>query len=86
LGGRPTHDLVNLDLELGEFQDDGVAGNAHYPLLADSPLIDAGGSIGLFCTPLDQIGQRRVEGDADHDGATNICDIGAIEYQPPAHH
>jgi hypothetical protein len=85
LGGRPTHDLVNLDLRLGELQDDGAAGNAHYPLLADSPLIDAGGSIGPTCTRLDQIGQARVEGDADHDGAS-VCDIGAIEYQPPPRH
>jgi hypothetical protein len=83
LGGRPTRDLVNLNLGLGELEDDGDAGNAHYPLLADSPLIDAGGNVGVFCSSSDQVGQRRVEGDADNDGAY-ICDIGAIEYQP--HH
>ncbi len=81
LGGRPTRDLVNLDLELGELQDNGVPGNVHYPLLANSPLIDTGGLVGQNCTPLDQIGQRRVEGDADKDGAYD-CDIGAIEYLP----
>jgi hypothetical protein len=85
LGGRPTHDLVNLDIRLGDLQDDGVPGNTHYPPLADSPLIDAGGSVGPTCSPTDQIGQRRVEGDADHDGA-DICDVGAIEFQPPPHH
>jgi len=84
LGGRPTRDLVNLDVRLGELQDDGVAGNVHYPLLADSPLIDAGGNVGVFCTAADQIGQRRVDGDVNKDGV-NICDIGAIEYQPPHH-
>jgi fibronectin-binding autotransporter adhesin len=85
LGGRPTHDLVNLDIRLGDLQDDGVPGNAHYAPLAGSPLIDAGGSIGLTCSQLDQIGQRRVDGDADHDGA-NVCDVGAIEFQPPSNH
>ncbi len=84
LGGRPTHDLVNLDLRLADFQDDGEPGSAHYPLLADSPLIDAGGRVRLTCSVTDQLGQRRVEGDADRDGA-DICDIGAIEFQPPRH-
>ncbi len=85
LGGRPTRDLTNLDLKLGELQDNGVPGNFHHPLLAGSPLIDAGGLVGQNCTPLDQIGQPRVEGDADKDGAYD-CDIGAIEYVPPQHH
>jgi len=62
-----------------------TSGNTHYPPLADSPLIDAGGSIGPTCSPTDQIGQRRVEGDADHDGAS-VCDVGAIEFRPPPHH
>jgi len=84
LGGRPTHDLVNLDIRLGDLQDNGVPGNAHYPPLADSPLIDAAGSIGPTCSPFDQIGNRRVDGDADRSGA-NICDVGAIEFQPPPH-
>ena len=84
LGGRPTHDIVNLNLGLGDLQDDGIAGNGHYPPLADSPLIDAGGNVGVFCTTADQIGQRRVKGNADNDGPY-ICDIGAIEYQPPRH-
>jgi len=72
-------------IRLGDLQDDGVPGNTHYPPLAGSPLIDAGGSVGPTCSPTDQIGQRRVEGDADNDGA-NVCDVGAIEFQPPAHH
>jgi hypothetical protein len=56
-------------------QDRGLA------LLADSPLIDAGGRIGTDCTPRNQIGQHRVEGDHCHD-AGRICDVGAIEFQP----
>jgi hypothetical protein len=47
-------------------------------LLGESPLIDAGGKISVSCTPFDQIGQRRVDGDYDR---KRECDIGAIEYQ-----
>jgi hypothetical protein len=81
LAGHPTHDLANLDLRLGQLQDNGVPGNGHYAPLAGSPLIDSGGAVGPTCTELDQLGQRRVDGDNDRDGA-NICDIGAIEFQP----
>jgi len=82
LGGHGSYDQINVDPLLGALQDNGTPGNAHYPLLAGSPLIDAGGPIGTYCTPLDQIGDRRVRADADH-GGTWICDIGAIEYQLP---
>jgi hypothetical protein len=82
---RPTDDQVNLDPRIGDLQDDGDAGNAHYPLLADSPLIDAGGRMGRDCTPRDQIGQHRVEGDQYRD-AGRICDVGAIEFQPDRKH
>jgi len=54
-------------------------------LLADSPLIDAGGRIGTDYTPRDQTGQHQVEGDQHHD-AGRICDVGAIEYLPPRRH
>jgi hypothetical protein len=70
LEGQPTHDLVNVNAKLGALQDDGVPGNAHYPLLSNSPLINAGGSVGKFCTTLDQIGEARANG---------ICAIGAIQ-------
>jgi hypothetical protein len=79
LGGRPTFDLVNLASLLGELQDDGVAGNAHYPVLAGSPLIDTGGNVGPTCTALDQLGHARVQGSNQH-LPPYICDIGAIEY------
>lgn len=82
LGPHPSYDHLNLDLRLGDLQDDGTPGAAHYTPLADSPLIDAGGPVGPTCARLDQIGQSRVEGDDDNDG-TWKCDIGAIEYQPP---
>jgi hypothetical protein len=79
-----TGDKVNLDPKLGELQDDGEPGNAHYPLLGGSPLIDAGGPIGSHCTPHDQIGEPRV--DAGRYGGEILCDIGAIEFQPPRAH
>ena len=77
--GTDTHDLINVDPRLAALEDNGAAGNAHYPLLADSPLIDAGDKVGLRCTFRDQIGQRRLDG--DHDGNVD-CDIGAIEFRP----
>jgi hypothetical protein len=82
LGAHASYDLVNVNVRLGERMDDGTAGNTHYPPLADSPLIDAGGPVGPTCTPQDQIGNPRVDGNADHNG-TWKCDIGAIEFQPP---
>jgi hypothetical protein len=73
-------DLVGLNPGLGELQDSGKPGDAYYPLLDASPLIDAGGKISVDCTPFDQIGQRRVDGDYDR---KRECDVGAIEYQVP---
>jgi hypothetical protein len=73
-----TNDFIGLDPGLGELHDSGKPGDAHYPLLGESPLIDAGGKISVHCSPFDQIGQRRV--DADYDRKRE-CDVGAIEYQ-----
>jgi hypothetical protein len=56
----------------GEFTEDGTPGRRHVPLLPDSPAIEAGNP--TFCPPTDQLGQRRV----------GVCDIGAVEFQPPA--
>jgi hypothetical protein len=81
LSGHGSYDQINVDPMLGALQDDGVAGNAHYPLLPGSPLIDAGGAIGTYCTPRDQLGQKRVAG-AGNPNAWSICDVGAIEFQP----
>jgi hypothetical protein len=36
-------DQLNVDPKLDAFADDGIPGNGHYPPLANSPLIDAGG-------------------------------------------
>jgi hypothetical protein len=77
LQGRPTNDIIG-DPRLGALQDDGTAGNAHAPLLADSLLIDAGGPLSNVCTVRDQIGQPRVDGNSD---GLRRCDIGAIEFQ-----
>lgn len=74
---RPTYDLLDLETRVDELQDSGDAGNAHYPLLQDSPLIDAGGRISSNCDNRDQIQQRRRDG--DHDGKVE-CDVGAIEF------
>jgi hypothetical protein len=60
------------DPRLDSLADHGTPGNAHLPLLSDSPAIDAGGT---GCSPRDQINRRRV----------SACDIGAIEFQPPHH-
>ena len=76
---RQRSDLVNIDARLGDFEDNGDAGNAHYPLLADSPLIDAAGRVSKTCSPRDQLGHRRVDGDRDGQIA---CDIGAVEWIP----
>jgi hypothetical protein len=80
LQGRPTNDRIGVDPRLDELQDNGEPGDAHFPLLADSPLIDADGPVSNICTFLDQIGRRRV--DADGDGVRQ-CDIGAVEFQSP---
>ena len=80
LQGQPTNDQIDVDPRLGDLLDNGKAGNAHLPLLDDSPLIDAGGTVSKTCTALDQIGQARVDADGD---SRRECDIGAIEYQVP---
>jgi hypothetical protein len=59
------------DLGAGEFTSDGPPGRGHVPLLPDSQAIEAGNP--AFCPPTDQLGQRRV----------GVCDIGAVEFQPP---
>jgi hypothetical protein len=76
---KPTYDLFDLDARIGELQDSGDPGNTHYPLLEDSPLIDAAGRISRTCDERDQIKQRRRDG--DNDGKVR-CDVGAIEFQP----
>jgi hypothetical protein len=56
----------------GEFTEDGPLGHGHVPLLPGSPAIEAGNP--AFCPPTDQLGHQRV----------GVCDIGAVEFQPPA--
>jgi hypothetical protein len=84
LGGRPTNDRLGVDLKLGELQENGVPGFAHYAPLPGSPLIDGGGAIGPTCADTDQLGNHRVAGDGQK-GKYSICDIGAIEFIPPVH-
>jgi hypothetical protein len=76
--GDPTGCTVTLratdrtgDLGAGEFTSGGPPGRGHVPLLPDSQAIEAGNP--AFCPPTDQLGQRRV----------GVCDIGAVEFQPP---
>jgi hypothetical protein len=71
-----TANLLNLNVRLGAFDDNGDPGDAHYPPLANSPLIDAGGKEG---TDGDQFGDPRQDGNGN--GRVS-CDIGAVELQP----
>jgi hypothetical protein len=69
---------VTGDPRLKDFVDEGTPGGGHFPLLPESPAIDADGvrrghsGSDADCPRTDQIGQRRV----------GVCDIGAIEFQP----
>jgi hypothetical protein len=74
-----ARDLLDIDPRIGDLVENGEAGEAHFPLLADSPLIDAGGKVHDHCSPRDQLGQPRRDGNGD--GKVR-CDIGAIEFQP----
>jgi hypothetical protein len=76
--GDPTGCTITLRatdrtgaLGTGEFTSDGPSARGHVPLLQNSPAVDAGNP--AFCPPTDQLGQLRV----------GVCDIGAVEFQPP---
>jgi hypothetical protein len=64
-------DDVTSDPLLDNLVDDGTPGNAHWPLIAGSPAIDAAHAVG--CPATDQLGNARI----------GACDIGAVEFQPP---
>jgi hypothetical protein len=75
--GDPTDCTISVqasdltgDPRLDAFTDDGTPGHGRFPILPDSPAIDAGND--AACLPTDQLGQPRV----------GPCDIGAIEFQP----
>jgi hypothetical protein len=59
------------DPGLGAFTDDGSPGHGYFPLTPNSPAIDAANP--AACPATDQLGQPRV----------GVCEIGAIEFQPP---
>jgi hypothetical protein len=84
VSGTPSAapDLIGLDPRMGDLTDNGEPGEAHVPLLAGSPLIDAGGKVFASCSPRDQLGNRRRDG--DHDGIIE-CDIGAVEFRGGQH-
>jgi hypothetical protein len=75
--GRCTITLLASDRTgdpgLGDFTDDGTPGHGHFPLLKDSPAIDAGND--AVCPRRDQLGAPRV----------GPCDIGASEFQGKHH-
>jgi hypothetical protein len=55
--------------------DDGTPGNGHIPLIEGSQSIDGGDT--ASCTPADQLGHPRADGDGNGDV---VCDIGAVEF------
>lgn len=57
------------DPRLGDFTDDGLAGDSHFPLLPDSPAINSANS--GACPQTDQLGNARV----------GVCDRGSVEFQ-----
>ena len=92
-GASADTDLAG-DALLGALVDDGTPGHAHLPLLEGSPAIDAGGEAPKrHGGPAGKSARRHGHDDPDADcpaedqiGASRIgaCDIGAIEFQPPA--
>jgi hypothetical protein len=65
-----------IDPRLGDLVDTGQAGGGYFPLLPDSPAIDAGNND--VCPPKDQLDNPRVDGNGD---GTVTCDIGAFEFE-----
>jgi hypothetical protein len=71
-------DRNNIDPRLGPLANNGGQTDTH-ALLADSPAVDAGSNTG--CPATDQRGVARpIDGTGR---GVAICDIGAVEYQPP---
>jgi predicted outer membrane repeat protein len=75
--GDPTGCPITLlpsdrigDPQLNGGRDEGTPGRGYFPLLPNSPAIDAGNP--EVCPPTDQLGQLRV----------TPCDIGAVEFAP----
>jgi|RhiMetdeSRZDD1v2_1073273.scaffolds.fasta_scaffold56912_5 hypothetical protein len=64
-------DDLTSDPLLNNLADDGLPGDAVWPLIAGSPAINAAHAAG--CPATDQLGNPRV----------GRCDIGAVEFQPP---
>lgn len=62
---------------LGAYVDNSEPGRGHYPILRDSPAIDAGNPAN--CSNKDQLDQGRTDGNGD---SVISCDIGAIEFLP----
>jgi CSLREA domain-containing protein len=65
-----------VDPRLGPFIDTEAPGKGYFPLLSDSPAIDAAND--EACPDTDQLGNSRSDGDDD---GMITCDIGAIEFQ-----
>jgi hypothetical protein len=69
-----TGDKFNINPKLGAF----LPQAGYQPLISGSPAIDSGNK--ATCTPTDQRGFARIDGDAN---GSVICDIGAYEYSIP---
>ncbi len=78
---RSDTDLLDVDVALSEVEFGAEPGSVFIQPYSSSPVIDGGevavdGSV--FCSPRDQVG--RVRNDGDRDGVIR-CDIGAVEYR-----
>ena len=69
-------DLVSIEAGLDEFSDSELPGTGHFPLLSDSPAVDAGSND--ISPENDQLGNVRFIDGNDDDIAKS--DIGAIEF------
>jgi len=77
-GGHGGIGNIDIDPRLGNFAEDNIF-MPMYPLLSDSPAIDAGNPDLSQCPETDQRGIQRPQ-DGDGNG-TRICDMGSYEYE-----
>lgn len=80
IGLQPS-DIVGDPL-LAAYVDSGEPGAGRFPLLAESPAIDAADSSACALVLTDQLGKARSA--SGRAGGPQVCDIGAVEFFPSA--